>query len=317
MRIRRRSARLGAKRALLLAALLTVPASAPRADPLETIRQAFRSSSQGLTSGIGKGTYRYYRAIGDDEWQLSRDADVSTYFDGQKYNLELVFHRDDDRNEDARRIIYDGRDIMGCYLASDVEAYFKYKPAAHGGRVYAKRPEMTGFPWDIAHLAGTAWNPELVISKLAPQRFEIRQTAEGDLVGNYPVLNADRARVHFECPHRFGFNLARMKVLEEGQPAAVYETRIEWKKSPSGLWHIRSLDVTRSHRDHRNGAWRSRDVLKYTQFEPNANVDPKLFTKDARLPTSSRQEIDDRPEVEDSDRHRRRQPGRTPNPGDE
>jgi hypothetical protein len=95
------------------------------------------------------------------------------------------------------------------------------------------------------------------------------------------------------------------------------ETRIEWKKSPSGLWHIRSLDVTRSHRDHRNGAWRSRNVLKYTQFEPNANVDPKLFTTDARLPTSRRQEIDDRPEVEDSDRHRRRQPGRTPNPGDE
>jgi hypothetical protein len=97
----------------------------------------------------------------------------------------------------------------------------------------------------------------------------------------------------------------------------VYETRIEWKKSPSDLWCIRSLDLMRSHHDHRNGDWRSRDVLKYTQFEPNANVDPKLFTKDASRPTSRRREIDDRPEVEDSNRHRRRQPGRTPYPGDE
>ena len=310
MRIRQRSAHLGAKRALLLAVLLTMPASAPGAEPLEMICQAFRSSSQGLTSGIGKGIYRYYRAIGEDEWQLLRDADVSTYFDGQKYHLELVFHRDDERHEDVRRIIYDGRVIMGCYLTPGVENYFEFKPAARGGRVYAKRPEMTGFPWDIAHLAGTAWNPELLLSKQPPHRFEIRQTPEGDFVGSYPVLNDDRARVHFECPHRFGFNLARMKVLQEGQPANVYETHIEWKKSLSGLWYIRSLDVRRSYHSRRNGDWRSRDVLKYTQFEPNANVDPKLFTKDARLPTSRTTEIDDRPEVKDSDRHRRGQPGR-------
>jgi hypothetical protein len=55
MRIRQRSAHLGAKRALVLAALLTVPGSAPGAEPLEMICQAFRSSSHGLTSGIGKG----------------------------------------------------------------------------------------------------------------------------------------------------------------------------------------------------------------------------------------------------------------------
>jgi hypothetical protein len=146
MRIPQRSAHLRAMRALLLTALLTVPASAPGAEPLEMICQAFRSSSQGLTSGIGKGIYRHDRAIGEDEWQLSRDSDVTTYFDGQKYHLELVFHRDDQRHEDVRRIIYDGRDIIGCYLASDVETYYKYKPAAHDGRVYAKRPEIRPFP---------------------------------------------------------------------------------------------------------------------------------------------------------------------------
>jgi hypothetical protein len=312
MRIRQRSAHLGAKRALLLAALLSVPASAPGAEPLEIICQAFRSSSRGLTSGIGKGTYRHYRAIGEDEWQLSRDADVSTYFDAQRYHLELVFHRDDQRHEDVHRIIYDGRDIMGCYLTSDASNYYKYKPAVRDGRVYAKRPERTAFPWDIAHLPGNAWNQELMISKLPPQGIEIRQTPEGDFVGSYPIVNADRARAHFECPHRFGFNLARLQVLDEGQPGAVYEARYEWKKSPSGLWYIRSFDQKRSYRNRRNGAWRTRDVLKYTQFEPNAKVDPKLFTEDARRPTSRRREIDDRPDVEDSDRHRRRQPGRIP-----
>ena len=119
MRIRQRSAHLGAMRVFLLAALLIRPAWAPSAEPQEMICQAFRSSSQGLISGIGKGSYRYYRAIGEDKWQ-SAGCHVSTYFDGQKYHVELVFHRDDERHEDVRRIIYDGRVIMGCYLTPGV-----------------------------------------------------------------------------------------------------------------------------------------------------------------------------------------------------
>ncbi len=62
-----RSVHLGAERAFLLPVILAAPIRVCGAEPLETIREAFRASSQRLTSGIGKGIYRHYRAVtGDD-----------------------------------------------------------------------------------------------------------------------------------------------------------------------------------------------------------------------------------------------------------
>src|SRR5262245_10339173 len=95
MRIRRCSVCIEAKRALLLAVLLASPPWVRGVEPLETIREAFRASSQGLTSGIGKGTYRHYQAIPGGDWQLREDADLTTYFDGKKYHIELIYHRDE------------------------------------------------------------------------------------------------------------------------------------------------------------------------------------------------------------------------------
>jgi hypothetical protein len=291
-----RSAHLGAEPALLLAVVLAAPDWVCGAEPLETIREAFRASSQVLTSGIGKGTYRHYRATGEEDWHLERDADVLTYFDGKKYHIDLLFHRDDFRKETACRIIYDGRVIMGCYLTPGVSNYFEFKPEDYGEGL--QRPTLVDFPWDISQLSRNAWNPE----RLIPLRIEIRQTAEGDLVGSHPFVNTDRTWFRFECPNRFGFNLGRIQVLNVGQPKPAQEMRVEWKQGPSGLWYVRSLDETRVLRDGKNAVWRTRDVLKYTEFEPNATVVPSLFMKDARRPTARSRTVDDRHGTEESDR---------------
>jgi hypothetical protein len=130
-----RSAHLGTERALLLAVVLAAPDWVCGAEPLETIREAFRASSQVLTSGIGKGTYRHYRATDEEDWHLERDADVLTYFDGKKYHIDLLFHRDDFRKETACRIIYDGRVIMGCYLTPDY---------SRAGNCFSAYPPLSG-----------------------------------------------------------------------------------------------------------------------------------------------------------------------------
>jgi hypothetical protein len=128
MKVQRRPVHLGGQRALLMAVVLAAPAWVRGAEPLETIREAFRTWSQGLTSGIGKGTYRHDRAIGEGDWQLDRDADVATYFDGEKYHIEFVYHRDEVLNEHARRIISDGRIILAFALTPDGEGRFQFKP---------------------------------------------------------------------------------------------------------------------------------------------------------------------------------------------
>ena len=88
MNTRHRSTHLGSEWAILLAVILGTPAWVCAAEPLETIREAFRVSSQGLTSGAGKGVYRHYRAIGTGDWQLMQDADLTASFDGRKYHID-------------------------------------------------------------------------------------------------------------------------------------------------------------------------------------------------------------------------------------
>jgi hypothetical protein len=296
MRIQQRSVQLVCEQAIILAVIVVAPGSVYGAEPLETIQEAFRASSQMLTSGIGKGSYRHYRAIGEGDWHLERDADVSTYFDGKKYHIDLIFHRDDYRKQTGCRIIHDGRVVMGCRSTQEVDSYFEFKPDDYGDSL--ARPTMVDFPWDIAQLSGNAWNPD----RLRPMRMEIRRTPEGDLVGSYPIVNTDRVSVRFECSRRFGFNLNRIRVLDVAQPKPAQDMRVEWKQGPDGLWYVRSLDETRVLRDERKAVWRTRDVLKYTSFEPNARIDPRLFTKDARRPTARSLVVDGSPEAAESDR---------------
>ena len=209
MRIQQRSGHLGAGRVLVLAVVLAAPGRVCGAEPLEMICAAFRAASQGLTSGIGKGTYRHYEAFTGRDWQLKQDAGLTTYFDGKKYHIEL-------------------------------------------------------------------------------KRIEIRQTPGGDLVGSYPLVNTDRVRVRFECPRNSGFNLARKQVFNVGQAEPAEDVRIRWKQSPNGLWYVRSIDKTDVSRDPRIPVPRIRHVLKYTEFQPNAKVDPKLFLEAALgLPSRS------------------------------
>ena len=253
MRIPQRSGRLGAGRALLLAVVLAAPGRVCGAEPLETICTAFRAASQGLTSGIGKGTYRHFEAVTGGDWQLKQDADLTTYFDGKTYHIDLKYHRDELMGVDSRRIIFDGKTIMEASFAP------KIHPTGAEGRVLqpqdfgtgVSKPSEADFPWDVALLAGNVWHPERLIKNVTPQRIEIRQTPGGDLVGSYPLVNTDRVRVRFECPQDSGFNLARMQVLNVGQAEPAEDVRIEWKQSPTGLWYIRSLDKTDVSRDPR------------------------------------------------------------------
>ena len=84
MELRYRSMRSGVPVGLLLAAVIGTPVWVLGAEPIDTVREAFRASSQGLTSGIGKGRYRHYDAVPGGDWQPMIDADLETHFRGQK-----------------------------------------------------------------------------------------------------------------------------------------------------------------------------------------------------------------------------------------
>jgi hypothetical protein len=191
---------------------------------------------------------------------------------------------------DSRRIIFDGEAVTEASFTPRINPTgamgHVFEPEDFGSGV--SRPLEAEFPWDVALLVGNIWHLERLITNVTPQRIEIRQTPGGDLVGSYPLVNTDRVRVRFECPRNSGFNLARKQVFNVGQAEPAEDVRIEWKLSPNGLWYVLSIDKTDVSRDPRIPVPRIRHVLKYTEFQPNAKVDPKLFLEAALgLPSRS------------------------------
>ncbi len=120
MRIRQRARRPGVGLYLFLAGALVAPSWARGAEPSETIRAAFRASSEGLTSGTGKGRYRRSEAVTGDDRQLKVEADVSTHFDGSKYHIDLTFLHDDLRRNTSSRIICDGKLVTITWFSPDI-----------------------------------------------------------------------------------------------------------------------------------------------------------------------------------------------------
>jgi hypothetical protein len=54
------------------------------------IRAAAKAASENLRSGLGTGTYRHFtRKSPTDEWVLTTEAKVSTYFTDGKYHVDL------------------------------------------------------------------------------------------------------------------------------------------------------------------------------------------------------------------------------------
>jgi hypothetical protein len=261
---------------VVVAAGFAVPVLAVADEPLRTVRDAWAVSSRELRSGSGHGMFRCYESVSGGEWELKVDAEITTHFVGRNYYIELIYNPEC-RGLKCRRILKNDRSLRVAVFPPGWLTRGQIREVQledHGDGL--ARPMHAEFPWDVSMLSRNAWNVDLLVRRVTPQKIEIVATPEGDLVGNYPVNGDDRFRVRFECPKRFGFNVAKIQAIGPGDDRPAHEYRIEWKQADTGVWYIRSLqedwlvrgDVTK----------RMRQVLKYSDFEPNATVDPGVFT---------------------------------------
>jgi hypothetical protein len=275
MRMRSCSGRLAGETVLALADTMAAAPRGTGAEPLEVVRTAFHTSSTALTSGSGRGIYREYLRVADEEWKLTVDAEISTHFDGEKFHVDLKYHPEF-KGLACRRITFDGKALETAWFSPGWLTRGQTKairPDDYGDGLC--RPQLADFPWDVRRLSSNVCDVERLIKNVTADKIEITQTPEGDLLGSFAVVNDNGLRVRFECPKKFGFNLARLRVLSDDEPRPLQEARVEWKLSTAGLWYVRSVQEDfGSRRANR----RFRRIMKYVEFEPNAKVDPEVFT---------------------------------------
>ena len=238
-----------------------------------------------LVSGTGRGIFRYYQVAPGKDWELRIDSDFSSHFSGEKYHVALTYSFDRFRGNKSERIVFDGQTVRSAWFSP-----FCHPTGAQGlistpeipGHGIA-RPATGSFFWDITKLARNVWNPERLFQVVGPPGLEFKETPEGDIIGTYSKPRGKtRDRVQFECPRRFGYDIASFQAFngDEGEQP-VQNSRLEWKQSAGGLWYVRSLDETFVFRDQDGSRPRVRQVLKFTAFEPNVKVDASMFTEES------------------------------------
>ena len=268
MRIRQLTRRPGIVLYPLLTIALAAPSWAEGAEPLETIRAAFRASSDGLISGAGKGKYRRYEALPGKDWELKVEADVSTYFAGSKYHIDLNFLRDGLRGNTSARSICDGKLVTITWFSPSIHPIGAHTiveaPTSYGRDLCP--PEDGTFPWDVAHLSGHVWNGYGLLDVLNAGRIDFAETSEGDLIG-IERTRINRSQTRMECPGRFGFNVARVQYSVEGEDHPRIDYAVQWKQHPSGLWYVTSFQNTFDLPSSTNKLEkRVREVLMYSRF---------------------------------------------------
>jgi hypothetical protein len=110
-------------------------------------------------------------------------------------------------------------------------------------------------------------------------------------------LIGDTTRVRFECPRRFGYNIAKHQAFNLGEDHPVQESNLQWRRDPKGLWYVTSLLQILETRDEKGRVdRRMRALMMYSSFEPNAKVDPRVFTEESLQMPAGRPIVDSRPE---------------------
>jgi hypothetical protein len=266
---------------------------------LEVVQEAYRTSVDSIRSGAGKGRFIIdKRASPDSDWVVVREADFEAAFLDNRIWVKLQ-GVGGILEYDRQIVIYDGSLIATSSFSDRV------KPFGGEGQLFPARvlpggvvlTAIGGIPWSPASLPETIIDLNLVVESVGASGVELQKQESGSIVGVYRIKGASGVSVEFTCDAIAGYNVTKVVASNAGWewPATVVD--MEWKLSKDYWWVTRVSETQRDEKGHE-----SRSRWEYTEFEPNAPVDPSLFSLAALdLPPGARI-VDHRPDVEGDDR---------------
>lgn len=282
---------------IMLAMMLAEVSDSEKQVALQKASEAFEAAEMSLHSGAGKGTYKIFEQDSMGTWKLMTDADVEIYFDGDKYNVTLVY-RLEPMKRTKRVIIYDKSAILSTRFG-------RIRPAGGETEVFPVgshplglvRPQAADFPWDVTKLPTTLEHVTKLRKTVGDQNLELIRTSEGLYQLSFPV--GTNAKVSIDISPDAGYNIVRRRVYAGPSEKLYQEFKATWALEGGGIWYIDRLTE-----ELYSGPSQFRWELEYDEFTPNVPVQPEVFTLGALdMPPGSRI-LDKRPGVERKDRAR-------------
>jgi len=221
--------------------------------------KAYRDSLRALRSGSGSGTFEFYiQGPNEKEPQLTHGANFTLHFDHKRYYVDLRYQK---HTAGAVRQIFI-HDNSAAFAST-------FGKRAHEAEVFETGIDSSysAFPRDPSRVA----KPRIDVDKWianAGDDIRVEELPEGGF-----TVHVQKGDVHESCTAlaRFGYNLSTWKVEVEGRPDYAQQEQATWKKA-GYVWHRSSAEELR-----KTANGRARSVLRFTDFQANVAISPKLF----------------------------------------
>jgi hypothetical protein len=263
----------------VISGLLFAPLSAIAADNegLAMAKQVYEAAKKSLRSGSGTGQWKVYLASEkNDELSLEYDAEARIQFKDQRYYVRLAYKKHP-WNEAGRIIIYDSHAIFVNVVSPRI------RPFGSEGQIL----EPPGLL--ISGRVGFTFNPARSVDCVFPldsfagneSNLHFEKRPNGDYLGTYDKgVTAGEFVLSKAC--EYNPVLYRILLTKTKKAIDVYEA--DWKKQDT-TWYLCKW----KHTDYSNGRLAEIAVFEYSDFKPNAVVDPNQFTfKALELPPGAR-----------------------------
>ncbi len=138
------------------------------------------------------------------------------------------------------------------------------------GKIVA--PDFCHFPWDVAHLSYSLSVVSSLFEHVPRDRLKFQRLPDGDIEYRHP-LGTGGSRAIYRCRAMDAYHVGEVQVGEDGRVG--HRFHCVWAQA-GDVWFVKSMreELNRpKHSEH----WE----MEYMSFEPNVEIDPKLFTLDA------------------------------------
>jgi hypothetical protein len=265
------------------------PAALADDDPLDAVLEAHRQTCKKVESAIGEGSFEVYRKEAEEkDFKLRTKAKVDIQFQKDKYSfrfdyetlLQNTTYTDADGKvtkklvewkPDAFYVIDDGKKWM------EVKFTARIRPAGCSGEIY-EADFHPAFPWRDAAQLGKCFDLEGYVKNLGRDKLTVTDLPNGIRRISGWAKNSTKVRFEFDADPKAGFNITSERIFNVPNEEPALSKEIIWIKKGDIWFGEQIVEVFHFLKQEGTPDFSQRASFKYSNFNPNVEVKPTVFT---------------------------------------
>ncbi len=287
-----------------------IAAPAPKPDVVKRAADSSKSCLEALRSGAGVVAFENYLQEPDaKEVRLCAKGKVNVYFKDEKYHFRFNYETkktrtiyvDKQGNKEEKIVEWKPDDLATIFDGTKVQqvTYMQgIRPSGCNIDIFDSLPHT---PISVREDLTRRWlgETDLVrhLKTVKREAIQVTDLGKGTFRLSFEIpVGPKGARVELDVSSEANYHPTRYRVLMNNWDKIYKDCSAKWKKT-DGVWYVSELDMTRRTRYSDKPTYlMDRSVYRTERFEPNAKIEPLLFTLDCLTIPPRTRTLDHRPQ---------------------